>query len=281
MKLILSASLAGMVLASSLSAQQILREDFTAAVPPAGWSQVKHNGLAAGWIKSFDNQAWHEDESSSIGACDNELISPVIDCSGYTAVTATFKTTLNWADWLANHPNTLGDGESDLYVRVNGGAWTEVWTDTRTLNTTDVIVVDMSAAAAGQSNVEFAFRYYGTYAHESWIDYVQIDGGGSQVLTLAMTGGCPGSVTLTVSNATANGGIAMLYGAAGSFTQNSPNRPCQGLTVAINVPTLGGTITANGSGTASLSFNTPPAACGLTVQAVDLSSCTATNTITL
>ncbi len=282
MKLSIPASLAAIALAGSLSAQNvILREDFTVSVPPAGWSQVKNNPAANGWIKSLDNRAWHEDESSSIGACDSELITPMLDLSNYATVLVSFETELNWADYLANHPSGYGDGETDLYVRVNGGAWTEVWTDTRLLNTNDVISVDVSAQVGGQANVEMAIRYYGTYAHETWVNWFQVDDGGSSVLTLAKTGSCPGAVTLTVTNATAGGSIAVLYGPAGSFTQNSANRPCQGLTLAIQVPTLGATVNANGSGTANLSFNAPPAACGRTVQAVDLSSCTATNAITL
>lgn len=176
MKLLFPASLAAVILASSLSAQNVvLREDFTVSVPPAGWSQVKNNPLANGWIKSADNRAWHEDESSSIGACDDELISPMLDLTGYPAVYAHFKSQLNFATYLANHSASVGDGETDLYVRVNGGAWTEAWTDTRQANTNDKISVDLSAYVGGQANVEFAFRYYGTFAHETWMDYVQVD----------------------------------------------------------------------------------------------------------
>lgn len=40
-------------------------------------------------------------------------------------------------------------------------------------------------------------------------------------------------------------------------------------------------LSANGSGDAHLSFNAPAGACGRTVQAVDVGSCTPTNTITL
>lgn len=280
MKFLLPASLAAVILASSLSAQTIiLREDFSVTVPPAGWSQVKNNALAVGWIKSLSKMAWHEDETSSIGACDDELISPLLDLSGYTSVTATFKTTLNWADYLANHPTSLGDGESDLYVRTNGGAWTEVWTDTRIANTVDIIVVDLSAYS-GLANVEFAFRYYGTFAHETWIDYVQVDGVPSGP-SLARTGTCPGAATFSVSNATANGMVLAFYGGAGSFTQSNPNRPCFGTSLGINLPVLGRTLTADALGNAGFSINLPPAACGLTVQALDLSSCQTTNTITL
>jgi hypothetical protein len=172
---LLAGSAALLLAASALPAQQVaITEHFAAGVPPAGWSQVKNNPLTNGWIASAAGEAWHEDESSSVGTCDDELISPVLDLSTYGTVYAHFKTRLAFSNYLANHPSSLGDGENDLYVRINGGAWTEVWTDVRTLNTTDVISVDITAAVAGQSNVEFAFRYYGTFAQEWWVDYVQV-----------------------------------------------------------------------------------------------------------
>jgi hypothetical protein len=96
---------------------------------------------------------------------------------------------------------------------------------------------------------------------------------------LAKTGTCPGSVTLSVTGATPGGSVAMLSGPAGSFTQTG--NPCNGLTLQISTPTFHGFLLANGSGAASLTFNAPPSACGRTVQGVDLSSCTATNTVVL
>jgi len=172
MKLTLTASLVAALAAGSLSAQQVaLTEHFSAGVPPAGWSQVHVIPGSQGWIQSAAGEAWHEDESITT---DDELISPVLDLSTYGSVYAHFKTRLAFSNYLANHPNSIGDGENDLYVRVNGGAWVEVWTDTRIANTTDTITVDMSAAAAGQSTVEFALRFYGTFAQEWWVDFMQV-----------------------------------------------------------------------------------------------------------
>jgi hypothetical protein len=459
--------------ASALPAQQVaITEHFAAGVPPAGWSQVKNNPLTNGWIAATAGEAWHEDESSSVGTCDDELISPVLNLSTYTSVYAHFKTRLAFSNYLANHPSSLGDGENDLYVRINGGAWTEVWTDVRTLNTTDVITVNMTGAVAGQSNVEFAFRYYGTFAQEWWVDWVQVsdssappifgsffslnlpssfvpadgscddfesyagvlpghmaatakntasglpdpeawctiaggtyasssgvrnlemgmipgttnyhnvtnalvigfDGTGTSNLqlefnavdhgeesntidgiwvsedgnewfqvygpwtplplawtavsvdlsgvssvtggdfylafvqednfpyanldgigvddvcvgdpppppfTLAATGTCPGAMTLNTTNGTPNGNVAILYGLAGSFTQNNPNKPCLGITLGIANPTVGAVIGADAAGAAALNFNAPGGACGRTVQAVDLGSCTASNAVVL
>jgi len=97
--------------------------------------------------------------------------------------------------------------------------------------------------------------------------------------TLAKSGTCPGPIVLSVTNATPNGNVAMLYGNPGSFTHNG--NPCNGLVVPISQPTLAGIISANGVGTATVGFNAPPGICGRTVVGVDISSCTPTNTIVL
>ncbi len=96
---------------------------------------------------------------------------------------------------------------------------------------------------------------------------------------LTKSGTCPGLVQLSVTDATPNGAVAMLYGPGGSFTQTGS--PCTGLTIAIGMPTLGGILTADASGAATVSFNAPAALCGVTVQGVDLATCEPTNPITL
>lgn len=97
--------------------------------------------------------------------------------------------------------------------------------------------------------------------------------------SLSKTGTCPGPVTLTVTNATPGGPVAMLYGPAGSFTYNGS--PCTGLTINISQPTLAGMINANGAGVANVSFNAPPGLCGRTIVGVDIRACAPTNTIIL
>jgi len=151
----------------------VLREDFNAAVPPAGWSQIRLNSSAQGWIPSGDGRAWHEDEYG-IGDADDLLVSPVMNLSGLGGAYAHFYTELYYADYLANHPNSYGNGETDIWVRVNGGAWVEVWTETRTVNGTDWQTADLSPVA-GQSAVELAIRYFGDFAHEQWVDAIQVD----------------------------------------------------------------------------------------------------------
>jgi hypothetical protein len=469
--------LAGIVISAGASAQNIaLREDFTLAVPPPGWSHVQNNPLTTGWIQSADGRAWHQDESSAVGTCDDELIAPLLDLTGYTAVYAHFRVQLAFPQFLANHPNSSGDGETDLLVRVNGGPWTEAWTESRQLATEETLTADLTALAAGLAGVEFAFRYYGTFAHETWVDFVQVDdspeppldppilwtsislpaafagittaracddfeayagvppahmaltaldavtllpdsfawcslaggnfpsasgarnlemgllpgssnyhlvrnalvigydgydqgeillefqavnhgeelhafdgvwisedgfqwwplfrewaqigsvwtplmldlaaytfltngpfyvmfgqednfpyanldgvgvddvcvtGSGPVFPSLTKSGACPGPITLTLRDASPGASVIMLYGAAGTYTQSSPSAPCQGLTVNLALPSVGGYLTADAQGQALHAFTAPAAACGFTVQFVDLATCRPTNSIIL
>jgi hypothetical protein len=96
---------------------------------------------------------------------------------------------------------------------------------------------------------------------------------------LTKFGTCPGAIRLTFTNATPNGSVAVLYGAAGTFVK--PTNPCMGLTLNIASPTLAGVIPMNAVGTGSLSFNAPAGACGRTVQGVDLATCLPSNPIVL
>lgn len=97
--------------------------------------------------------------------------------------------------------------------------------------------------------------------------------------TLVQSGSCPGTVTLAVSGATAGSPVALLHGNAGSSTK--PSGTCAGTTVDIAQPSLGAMLTADGAGAAAITANLPAAACGRTVQAVDVASCTPSNAVVL
>jgi len=97
--------------------------------------------------------------------------------------------------------------------------------------------------------------------------------------TLAVQGSCPGMINLAITGSSQNGLIGILYGSTGTFTKSGP--PCAGLTVGIASPTLGALIPADGVGHASLSFQAPAGACGLSIQGVDITNCSATNIIVL
>ena len=107
--------------------------------------------------------------------------------------------------------------------------------------------------------------------------YTELAGPPAPSLTAA--GACPGSMTLSVANCTPSSNVAVLYGLAGSFTK--PSNPCGGLVLGISSPSLGAMLGTDAGGAASMTFNAPAAACGKTVQAVDVATCVATNTVVL
>ncbi len=86
-----------------------------------------------------------------------------------------------------------------------------------------------------------------------------------------------GIVTLTIENATVGGGVLIGYSLAGPGPTNTPFGPVDMSPPISQLPTL----TANGSGIATLSSGVPSQATGFTLytQAVDLSSSTLTNSL--
>ncbi|MHC4824853.1 MAG: YncE family protein [Planctomycetota bacterium] len=119
--------------------------------------------------------------------------------------------------------------------------------------------------------------------HTSWnsgtVFEVELGNSGSPGMTLAVSGTCPGVMSISVSGATALGPVAMVYGSAGSFTVLSGS--CAGLTLDIAAPTLAGIFNADGSGDLNLAPNIPAGLCGSTLQAVDISACSASNSVVL
>ena len=97
--------------------------------------------------------------------------------------------------------------------------------------------------------------------------------------SLAVAGACPGTVRLTVSGATVCGDVEFACGAAGAFLKM--NAPCEGTLLGITPPALTAMRTADGSGVAILVMNVSVALCGLSVQALDLTSCVPTNIVVL
>lgn len=97
--------------------------------------------------------------------------------------------------------------------------------------------------------------------------------------SLTKSGSCPGAMVLTVSGGTVGQNVAVVYGPAGFFIKPTP--PCQGIELGISAPQLGAMIPTNAAGIATLSFNAPSGACGLTVQGVDLNSCGVSNPLVL
>ncbi|MDA1260720.1 MAG: hypothetical protein O3A20_08870 [Planctomycetota bacterium] len=133
------------------------------------------------------------------------------------------------------------------------------------------------ASAYALAGTSHGIGSYGSHV----VDSFEINGGcgGGPGFTLAKSGACPGLMTLDTTNGTPSAPVAILHGLAGVFIK--PSGACAGITLGIANPSLGVMLGANGSGAASVSFNAAAGFCGRTVQAVDVSSCTASNTIVL
>ena len=294
MKLMLS--LATAVLLAGSASSQILTEDFNSGVvPPTGWTYSSTNPLEQGWIPgiidpSADHTgwAWHEDEYSSNGTSNSHLISPVMNLSSSLGTSMSFDGDTVFATYLANHPSSVGDGVSNVEVTTNGGAnWTVVWTDTSTLSSFPTPesyspCIDLSAWD-GMTNVQVAFHFYGTYAQEWWVDNVVVESGGcggSGSLHYAISGLVGGgTATLTVTNATAGGGVLLAYSLTGAGPTNTPFGPVDMSVPITQLPVL----TANAAGTAAVSTGVPNRATGFTIysQGADLTSTALTNSLAL
>jgi hypothetical protein len=257
---------------------QFLDEDFSNGVPPQGWAHINNNSSATiGWSDDGTGRAWHEDESSSLGTADNTLLSPLLDFSGVNGITLSFNGETNWPVYLANHPNSFGDGVSTMEITTDGGlTWTVVWTDS-SLNNGDTYspTVDLSSWG-GMANVQLGMHYYGTFAQEWWVDDLMIIG--NQSLVYSITGlMAGGTASLSVVGATAGGDVLIGY----SLTGPGPTATPFGM-VDMSLPIFQlRTLTANSAGVAVTTAYVPIQAFGKTIysQAADDSSSTLTNSL--
>lgn len=109
---------------------------------------------------------------------------------------------------------------------------------------------------------------------ENILTYLSVPGGPSYAIT-GLAGG--GTATLTVSGATAGGGVLIGYSLTGAGPTNTPFGPVDMSAPITQLPTL----TADGAGVAAMSTSVPGRASGLTVytQAADLATGTLTNSL--
>lgn len=265
--------------ASSASSQiTVLSEDF-ATWPAAGWTTTAIAGN--GWIHdSALGRAWHEDEFLQ---SDSRLTSPAMDLSALSSVYLHFDGETNWAQYLANHPTSVGNGVSTMEISTDGGVtWTVVWTDTAQVNfETYSPVVDLSAYA-GMSGVLLSVHFYGDFAQEWWVGNIVVDnnpgaGGGP---FYSITNLVAGQVaTFSVTGATPFGPVAFVYSLTGAGPTNTPFG-----TVALSAPIqLMTSVVADATGTATFPPTVPANAAGRTLytQALDINSTLLSNALAL
>ena len=94
--------------------------------------------------------------------------------------------------------------------------------------------------------------------------------------TLAISGACPGDVTLDVSGATPNGTVGIIRGDSGNSEISMGQ--CTGMPVGVSNPAIVTTLTADGSGNATFTGNAGANICGGNLVAADLINCAASDT---
>ena len=157
----------------------IFSETFGTGVLPVGWSTIDN---ATGGIWEFNNPGgrtintttaangfaiFDSDNYSDDGFTENaDLITPEINCSALTVVKLSFEHYYNEYSNSTATVSVSGD---------NGNTWTvlQSWTTTGTANA-EVAEYDISAIAAGHSQVKIKWNYVGDYAWYWAVDDVKV-----------------------------------------------------------------------------------------------------------
>lgn len=97
------------------------------------------------------------------------------------------------------------------------------------------------------------------------------------VCTLGITGSCPGTVDVALTNMTPFGQVAVLYSPNAGSIRIPDGFACSGTLLSLAPPVLvGQVLTADASGNANLIRTVPFGACGYFLQGIDLTTCCTT-----
>ncbi len=121
----------------------------------------------------------------------------------------------------------------------------------------------------------FATNLVSGDTNAAWDIFVH-DRGFAGNLQISIVGTCPGSVSLDLQDATPDGKVGLVWGTAeGPFTV--PPGPCAGTEIGLADPTLLMVLTADLSGSVFLDRTVGGGACGLLLQALDVTTCEPSN----
>lgn len=201
----------------------VFSETFDAGALPAGWSVVDNAGTGAVW--RFDDPgretnltggsgsfAIADSDNAGSVAMDTELRMPVLDLSGYSAVTLKFRT------YFQSYDTEV----CDVDVSANGvaGPWTTVWSKSGGNYGPAFETVDISAQAARKSSVVIRFHHYNANFDYYWqVDNVELAGTlapSQKTLSLTFSGTGGGSVNSSPA------GIASTGAASATFDVGTP-----------------------------------------------------------
>jgi hypothetical protein len=94
---------------------------------------------------------------------------------------------------------------------------------------------------------------------------------------LALSGSCPGTITLSFSGATPDGVVTLFGSDARGSAVLPPGGPCPGTALGLEGAALVDTARADASGAGSVAHVVRADRCGSFLQAVDAASCSAGN----
>ena len=279
---------------ASASQAQVLNEPFDTSTsgvfPPAGWTET-NSGTPEIWVDTvgaaiFAIPAGFPTADAAGHAytgfgnfADSNLMSPIMDLSSFGAPELTYDGGLGYSNYMSH--TSIYFGLSDIEVSTDGGVtFASAWAEAAVADYwTPAITLDLTGSAANQASVGINFRYQGEFAHEWVVDNVIVDNVGPSGPGLAVSGSCPGVMSLDASGMTAGGPVVFAYSIGGGSVTIAGG-PCAGLTLAMGAPVQLGIVVADGSGNASFSGNAPANACGVVlVVAVDGATCTGSNIV--
>jgi hypothetical protein len=162
-------------------------ETFPTTTIPSCWSQVDHQNNGQIWQFGVitgqspnpnltGNYAYLNSDAYGSGNSQNaDLVSPLLDLTGYTAVNLQF-----------NHYFLAYTGSSGtLSYSINGGStWTVIQTYTTTSSTNPATFNQAVNAVAGQSQVKFKWNYTGTWGYYWAVDNIAITGTSGVILVV-------------------------------------------------------------------------------------------------
>ena len=171
----------------------VLDEAFTGGIP-AGWTVVDGGvggGTAATWttanpgnrvlIAPLTAPVAGVDSyfAGSTATQDEQLVTPILDLGPGATVTLAFDQFFNWYS-----PSLDEKGDVDVRSSLTGGAWVNVLQNRgASSNDPDHRSLDITAQAAGASDVQIRFRYYDA----TWENWWQVD---NVRVTYTAPGGC-------------------------------------------------------------------------------------------
>lgn len=107
---------------------------------------------------------------------------------------------------------------------------------------------------------------------------ITVEGEGTPQFSMGVEGSCPGEITVTVTGATPNAPVAVIYSPdLGSFTV--PAGPCMGTELDVRHPTVATIESADAQGVVEITRRVPARGCGFYLQSVDGATCTTSNTV--